>query len=250
MSDIGNSQARVTVVTVVYNEVKSIARTIESTLSQRYSNLEYVIVDGDSRDGTQDVVRRYGSRIDLFISEPDRGIYDAMNKAVARASGEYIIFMNCGDVFAGSEALAAVMQAASPGTEEAIFGAWVRIEQKGVQRTCLPSLTAGLFNHQAIVYSRSIHRWHGDYVTVRGFTTADYLFFATLIAANRTTVTTTDTSIAMIDVGGVSSGLQTLSQKHAIDFLCGHTSRSQLVAVVALHPAYSRLKRLWLSLTR
>lgn len=248
MPESFSHQPRITVVTVVYNGVKNIARTIESTLAQTYPHTEYIIVDGESRDGTQQVVRSYGNRIDAFVSEPDRGIYDAMNKAVARASGEYILFMNCGDVFAGPDALTNAVQVASPGTEQVIFGGWVRVESEGGQRLCLPSLSAGLFNHQAILYSRAIHGWHGDYVSVRGLTTADYLFFLTLITSGAAAVKAIDEPIAMIDVGGVSSGVQTFSQKHAIDFLCGRTGRWRLILVLAVHPAYVGLKRLWRSL--
>ena len=235
---------KVTVVTVVFNGARDIARTIESALAQRYPHIEYVVIDGGSRDGTQDIVRRY-SRVDVFVSEPDRGVYDAMNKAVARASGDYLLFMNCGDVFEGPDALSKAMALASTGTEEVIFGGWVRVQADGAQRPCVPSLPAGLFNHQAVVYSRSIHSWHGDYVSVRGLTTADYLFFATLMVSGTVGLKTIDEPIARIDVGGVSAGLQTFSQKHAIEYLCGRTSRWKLILVLALHPAYHALKRLW-----
>lgn len=235
----------ITVVTVVFNGAGEIGRTIESTLSQRYPNVEYIVIDGSSSDGTPQIVQRYADRIDVFVSEPDRGVYDAMNKAVSRASGEYLLFMNCGDVFAGPDALANAMALTSSGTQQVIFGGWVRAEADGRQRLCVPSLEAGLFNHQAIIYSRAIHRWHGDYVGVRGLTTADYLFFATLVASGAVECKTLAEPIATISVAGISAGLQTFSQKHAIDFLCGRSSRWKLASVFALHPAYFGIKRLW-----
>lgn len=86
-------------VTVVYNRVTEIAATIESVVSQVYSNLEYLVIDGGSTDGTVDVIRQYADRITFWMSEPDKGIYDAMNKGIERATGEWINFMNCGDSF-------------------------------------------------------------------------------------------------------------------------------------------------------
>jgi glycosyltransferase involved in cell wall biosynthesis len=237
----------VSIVTVVFNGARHIGRTLESVLAQRYPRIEVVVIDGGSSDGTVDVVRRYADRIHVFVSEPDRGIYDAMNKAIRRASGEYLVFMNCGDTFVGSDAVSHAMGAASLGRETVVFGCWVRSDRHE-KRLCAPSLEAGLFNHQAIVYSRAIHRWHGDYVAVRGLTTADYLFFATLIASPGVDLKTIDVPIAEIDITGISAGLQTFSQKHAVDYLCGRTSRWKLVMVLVLHPLYFGVKRLWRSL--
>ncbi|MEO1148968.1 MAG: glycosyltransferase family 2 protein, partial [Cyanobacteria bacterium J06638_22] len=90
---------KVTVVTVVRNAESLIEETIQSTLAQDYPNVEYVIVDGDSSDGTKQIIQTYGDRIDRYVSEPDPGIYDAMNKAARLASGDWVIYMNAGDRF-------------------------------------------------------------------------------------------------------------------------------------------------------
>lgn len=79
---------KVSVVTVTFNCVDSFARTAESVLSQDYPLMEYIVVDGASTDGTLDVIGQYKDRIDVFVSEKDKGVYDAMNKAVRLASGE------------------------------------------------------------------------------------------------------------------------------------------------------------------
>lgn len=236
---------KISVITVAYNSAGTIGDTLRSVAIQTHPNIEHIVVDGASTDETVAVVRVQGRHVTTLLSEPDEGIYDAMNKAVSRASGEYLLLMNCGDVFAGPDALANAMALTSPGTQQVIFGGWVRAEADGRQRLCVPSLEAGLFNHQAIIYSRAIHRWHGDYVGVRGLTTADYLFFATLVASEAVECKTLAEPIAKIDVAGISAGLQTFSQKHAIDFLCGRSSRWKLASVFALHPAYFGIKRLW-----
>src|SRR5690606_15093675 len=85
------------IITVVYNNVRDIAYTIESVLCQTYTNIEYIIVDGASTDGTLDVITSYHDRIDVVISEKDKGIYDAMNKGLAAAHGDYVLFLNSGD---------------------------------------------------------------------------------------------------------------------------------------------------------
>lgn len=89
----------VTVVTVTFNAEENLENTIKSIIEQDYSNLEYIIVDGGSTDRTIDIVKQYEKHISYWISEPDNGIYDAMNKAVGYAKGEYINFMNAGDLF-------------------------------------------------------------------------------------------------------------------------------------------------------
>src|SRR5690606_32384988 len=85
------------VITVVYNDEKNIERTIKSVLNQTYPHIEYIIIDGASKDKTLDIIKHYDKQISKIISEPDKGIYDAMNKAMKLATGDYLLFMNSGD---------------------------------------------------------------------------------------------------------------------------------------------------------
>ena len=87
----------VSVVTVSYNAVSTIEQTIVSVLNQTYPHVEYVIIDGGSTDGTLDIIRKYAGRLAYWTSEPDKGIFDAMNKGLRKATGEWINFMNAGD---------------------------------------------------------------------------------------------------------------------------------------------------------
>ena len=86
----------ISVITVVYNGEEHIGRTIESVLAQTYKEVEYIIIDGKSTDGTLEVIGSYNG-IHKIVSEPDKGLYDAMNKGLKAASGEYVWFLNSGD---------------------------------------------------------------------------------------------------------------------------------------------------------
>lgn len=235
---------KLSVVTIVFNGRKEIAGTIDSVLAQDYQNIEYIVVDGQSTDGTSDIILQYTDRLNIFICECDEGIYDAMNKAIIRASGEFILFMNCGDTFASTVAASSAMNFVQSGVEQIVFGCWLRRISNESLLHCRPVLEKGLFNHQAIIYSRSLHAWHGSYVNVKGLTTADYLFFATLFDSSKVICRLIDTTLAIIDVNGLSAGPQTLSQKYTIDYLCGRVSKARLLLVLAAHPLYLRAKAL------
>ncbi len=90
---------KVSIITVVYNGEKTIRETIESVLAQEYEAVEYIIIDGNSTDTTKDIIQSYGQRINTFISEPDLGIYDAMNKGIRLATGDIVGILNADDIF-------------------------------------------------------------------------------------------------------------------------------------------------------
>jgi len=88
---------KISIITVCYNSALTIERTIKSVIGQNYNDLEYIIIDGGSTDGTQDIIRRYEGFISYWVSEDDQGIFDAMNKGIERATGEIIAFLNSDD---------------------------------------------------------------------------------------------------------------------------------------------------------
>ncbi len=96
---------RISVVTVVKNGHQFIEQTIKSVLGQSYENVEYIVIDGSSTDGTVDIIRSYESRLTRWLSEPDKGIADAFNKGLALATGDYVMFLNADDALISSEVL-------------------------------------------------------------------------------------------------------------------------------------------------
>ncbi|WP_317132753.1 glycosyltransferase [Pedobacter sp. BS3] len=94
-----NVNPTLSVITVVYNNVTDIERTVLSVINQTYPHIQYIVIDGGSTDGTVDIIKKYDSRLAKWVSQKDNGIYDAMNKGLALATGDYVIFMNSGDEF-------------------------------------------------------------------------------------------------------------------------------------------------------
>ncbi len=103
---------KLSVVTIVYNNVKDIERTMLSVLNQTYAHIEYIVIDGKSTDGTLGIIEKYKERLTVLVSEKDAGIYDAMNKGLALATGDYVLFMNSGDEIYDTETVANVFESA------------------------------------------------------------------------------------------------------------------------------------------
>jgi glycosyltransferase involved in cell wall biosynthesis len=153
------------VITIVYNNVRDIERTMLSVLNQTYQQIEYIMVDGASTDGTLDIIKRYENRISKLISEKDNGIYDAMNKGLKLATGDYVIFMNSGDEFYANDTVEKVF--ASADDADIYYGETEMINDQlqslGERRHKAPeNFTWRSFNygmsvsHQAIYIKRSL----------------------------------------------------------------------------------------------
>ncbi len=96
---------KISIITVNYNDQQGLSRTIESVLAQTWTDFEFLVIDGNSSDGSKEVISRYADKIDYWVSEPDSGVYNAMNKGIKAATGEFVIFMNSGDWFYDNEVL-------------------------------------------------------------------------------------------------------------------------------------------------
>jgi glycosyltransferase involved in cell wall biosynthesis len=125
---------RVTVITVCYNAEATIEDTIRSVLAQSYRDLEYIVVDGASTDGTMRIIDRYRDRITRIISEPDTGIYDAMNKGVALASGEVIGMLNADDLYLDERVVKHIVDMFEKSGSDAVFADLVYVRPGNLER--------------------------------------------------------------------------------------------------------------------
>jgi glycosyltransferase involved in cell wall biosynthesis len=113
---------KISIITVAFNAVDTLADTLKSVASQTHAEIEHIIIDGASTDGTQELIARYTSRITRFLSEPDSGIYDAMNKGLSLATGEVIGFLNADDVYTNDDVLQHVAEIMTHDDLGAVFG--------------------------------------------------------------------------------------------------------------------------------
>ena len=113
---------KISVITVVFNDVKHIRETMESFFSQTWEDKEYIVIDGGSTDGTADIIREYSNKLAFWCSEPDGGIYDAMNKGIDRCSGDWINILNSGDVFVNERVLEHCMEQCREQDADIIYG--------------------------------------------------------------------------------------------------------------------------------
>ena len=152
---------KISLLTVSYNSAATIKDTIESILSQDYPDIEYIIVDGNSKDGTQDIIKSYGGKITKWISEPDKGIYDAMNKAVRLATGEVVGILNSDDFYHSTTIISQIAEAFDDPALDAVFGDLIFVDPANLQK---------------VVRKYSSAKWHPDKFA-RGFMPAHPTFF-------------------------------------------------------------------------
>lgn len=158
-----NDKPLVTIITVTYNCINDIEATIRSVLSQDYPNIEYIIVDGASKDGTVDVIRKYEDKISKFVSEPDKGLYDAMNKGIRMATGQWCAFMNAGDAYTDSHIISALFKEINADSnKKVVYGNTQYVERDGTVHLHKTSTIEKLawtvcryqpYTHQAVFYN-------------------------------------------------------------------------------------------------
>lgn len=156
------------IITVTYNAEQVLETTLQSVISQTYHHIEYILIDGASKDRTLAIAEKYRDRIQLLISEPDRGLYDAMNKGIALATGEYVCFLNAGDSFHQDDTLQQMMQSIK-GRElpDVLYGETALVDGKGhflrMRRLSAPEVLTWksfrqgmLVCHQAFIARRTL----------------------------------------------------------------------------------------------
>lgn len=180
-SSISSEKAtpQISVITVVYNDKKHLEQTIQSVVNQVYKNIEYLIIDGGSTDGTLDVIKKHEGQVSYWLSESDSGIYDAMNKGIHAANGDYLIFLNAGDTFASNRLLEDVAQDISLNDyPDVVYGSANIYSENGVFIKELNALQFTRLNlilfgtrtvcHQSIFVKKSISPLYSKYYKLKG----------------------------------------------------------------------------------
>lgn len=216
---------RISVITATYNSGRTIGDTLESVLRQTYSDVELIVVDGASRDDTMDVVRRYEPRFGgrmHWTSEPDRGIYDAMNKGIARATGDVIGILNSDDFYTSDTVLERVAEAMAGGDVDAVYGD-IHYVRDGDLRRCVRYYSSRPFRrwmmrlgfmpaHPSFYCRREVYERCGTFDTTYRVA-ADFENLLRLIYVNRIRTCYLPADFVTMRTGGAStSGLSSHRQ--------------------------------------
>jgi glycosyltransferase involved in cell wall biosynthesis len=212
-----NQDKKISIITICKNSEKTISKCIESVIWQTYSNIEYIIIDGASTDNTLNIIDKYKNEVSKLISEPDQGIYDAMNKGIDVSMGEYIIFCNADDYLISDHSIDCVMQLinANANYDYDIFYGNVFIlnneKCKGniwkAANVSKYSLFRGSIPHPATIYSRDAFKRCGLFdisYTIAG----DYEWIVRAYLQNKLNFKSIDTIVTVFLKGGISTDLR------------------------------------------
>lgn len=177
----------ISIITVVFNGIKYIESTIESIINQAYPNIEYIIIDGGSKDGTIDIIKKYENSIVKWISEPDKGTYDAMNKGIMLAKGMWINFMNCGDKFFSNTVVSEIFSEKDNLNYELIYGnIEYRYDSFVVIERAKPNLEdfwkGMVFSHQSTFTKTDLYRRYNFDLSYKF--AADFDFFLKIVESS------------------------------------------------------------------
>ena len=205
---------KISVVTISFNSKDTIEGTILSVLAQKNCNLEYIVVDGNSSDGTREILEKYRDRINHLIIERDSGIYDAMNKGIARATGDVIGVLNSDDLYAHDEVLANVSSMMSSGDCDALYGDLDYVHHTQTDKL-IRHWTSGRYRrsrwlrgwmppHPAFFLKRKCYEEYGTYRT--DFTiSADYELMLRMMFKYRVTACYLPDVLVKMRTGGASN---------------------------------------------
>lgn len=195
---------KISIITINYNDKEGLRKTIASVREQTYNNIEFIVIDGGSTDGGIEVLESNKEAFSFWVSEPDKGIYDAMNKGVAQASGEYCVFMNSGDWFADKDTLSQVIFKAKGA--DIIYGRTVLTNGGNAypfREITMDSLFEHALFHQSCLINTKLMKKYGYDTSLR--IVADRKFFVQALILDNCTYEPLDIDVAVYDVNGLSS---------------------------------------------
>ncbi|NDW10317.1 glycosyltransferase family 2 protein [Dysgonomonas sp. 520] len=206
------------IITVNLNNAKGLEETIKSVIGQTYHSYEYIVIDGASTDGSTDVIKKYSSNINIHISEPDSGIFNAMNKGIKLAKGKYCLFLNSGDSFVSDDVLQNIFEQtdySSPFINGNQVNDWgdhkSTVKNKGRDLT-LYDFYAGTIKHQATFIRRDLFDKYGLYDESLKIV-SDWKFFLEVIGLHNEQPTFVDIDIVNFSWDGISTDKK-MQEKH------------------------------------
>ncbi len=209
---------RISIITVNRNNAEGLKKTIQSVIEQTYTNYEFIIIDGHSSDKSVDIISQYESKIHYWISEPDTGIFNAMNKGIKQASGDYLYFLNSADAFASPNVLKDIFEKTiynAPfinGHQLNDFGNYTQRVPALNRQLTLFDFYWGTIKHQATFIHKNMFSKYGMYDESLKIT-ADWKFFLQTIGLHNEQPQFIDTDIVLFQWDGISTNPQ-LHQKH------------------------------------
>ena len=200
---------KLSIITVNLNNKEGLQKTIDSVISQTFKDFEWIVIDGGSTDGSKELIEKYADHISYWVSEPDKGIYNAMNKGIRVARGEYVEFLNSGDIFFDNNTLYSVLSARKEAdilyTNTFILkgGNLERINYHNDYLTCY-RLTKRTINHQSAFIRRKLFYDYGFYDESLKIV-SDWKFFFEAIVIKKCSVCHIDLNAIIYDQNGISS---------------------------------------------
>ena len=199
----------ISIITINFNDVAGLQKTISSVQNQTYSNFEHIIIDGNSTDGSKETIEKHKDSFAYWLSEPDSGIYNAMNKGIAKAKGEYVFFLNSGDEFLNSKALQSIVQSLS-GEDIIYFNINQVSNREEIKVKRVPSelsfsyLYHDLPPHQSTFIKKKLFNDYGNYDESLKIV-ADWKFLILALLKYNATYKHVDKVFTNFYLGGVSS---------------------------------------------
>ena len=241
-----NSYPKVSIITVVYNGIEFLEETIKSVISQTYPNIEYIIVDGGSTDGTLDIIKKYEAHITKWISEPDKGIYDAMNKGIDLATGDWQNFLNAGDSFVSNDVLEKIFTSDLENIT-LVYGDIIAIRENGQKLNVNAidlkddkSIIKGMkVCHQAIFYNKNIMIKYDDKLRLK----SEWKHLIEITRKANFLPKKFDLPIVYYSVGGLGAQQLKLNQKEYRDVFLKMYGMSAYITYMAFF-AYMTLRRI------
>lgn len=226
----------ITIITVCKDDFLALKKTLRSVALQNYDAFEYVIIDGGNCEKTTGLIQEYKELVDHYINEPDFGIYHAMNKGIALAKGQWLLFMNAGDIFATNDALAKALDVAGDNAD-VVYSDWIYSYSQRMVKANIKKLNV---RHQSVIYRKSLHDEHGNYVVGKRVSISDYIFFLS-IAHKQWKYS--PTVISICDETGISSKPMHFYQRIASEMIFGKRSRLNASFIFLAYPFYRFFKR-------